>query len=238
MNRLNIREIKNNKILLKGVKNPNDDKLDVEHCLASHNHFSLFIGSAGSGKTSLVINLLKSKKFKSYRGCFDNIYFFSGSFNTLPESFTKLLHEDRTFQDLTKLEETMNSAEGKCLFIIDDLVKEIKQYEEILKKLIYNRRHLGDGCSVWMISQKLNVIPLSLRSQADIIYFFSMSARNKKELNALFEDFITELDRKEFEELVKYVFKDSEPHDFLYINKRDGHYFKNFNRLQLEPIGF
>lgn len=230
---MKITEIQNNKISLKGVKNPNDEKLDVETCLASHNHFSLFIGQAGSGKTSLVINLLSSKKFKSYRKCFDSIYFFSGSLNTLPDKFLSLLHPDRIFTDLENLEEIMNNVEGKCLFIIDDLVKEIKEYEEVLKKLIYNRRHIGGGSSVWMISQKITVIPLSIRSQADVIYFFSMSARNKKEVEALFNDFITDLEKDEFNQLVRYVFKDSEPHDFLYINKRENKYHKNFNELQI-----
>jgi hypothetical protein len=234
---MRISEIKNNNITLKGVKNPNDDKLDVEKCLASHNHFSLFIGQAGSGKTSLIINLLSSKKFKSYRKCYDAIYFFSGSLNTLPDKFLSLLHPERIFTDLENLEETINNVEGKVLFIIDDLVKEIKEYEEILKKLIYNRRHIGQGSSLWMISQKITVIPLSLRSQADVIYFFSMSARNKKEVEALFNDFITDLDKDEFKELIKYVFdKYSEPHDFLYINKRENKYYKNFNELTLSAL--
>lgn len=81
---MKITEIKNDRIVIKGSKNPNDTKLDVEHCLPNNNHFALFIGAAGSGKTSLVISLLTSKQFKSYRGVFDKIFLFSGSLNTLP----------------------------------------------------------------------------------------------------------------------------------------------------------
>lgn len=236
---MKITEIKNTKIVLTGSKNPNDSKLDVEHCLPNNNHFGLFIGAAGSGKTSLVISLLTSKKFKSYRGVFDKIYLFSGSLNTLPQTFTDKLHEDRVFDNLDSLEEIMDELKQdeehcKVLIIIDDLVKEIKQYEPVLKKLAYNRRHYAGGVSLWMITQKLKGIPLSLRVAVDNLFCFANSLKNKNEAIQIHEDFIIDFNKEQWLELINALFKTSPPYEFLYVNKVRDEYYKNFNKLVIE----
>jgi hypothetical protein len=110
----------------------------------------------------------------------------------------------------------------------------MKQYEPVIKQLLFNRRHYAGGASVFIVSQKLTSIPLSIRSGMDSIYFFGISAKNKRERTALFDDFITGMEKDDFEDLMKYVFKDGPPHRFLFIDKRNDKYYKEFNELEID----
>lgn len=235
---MKIIEIQNKEITIKGAPNPNDNSLGAHESLPNHNHCSLFVGGAGSGKSSLIINLMTSKKFNSYRKKFDKIFFFTGSKNTLPDSFLSKLAPERVFDDMEDLPEIMQDIKPleseKILMVFDDLTKELKEYEPILKQLIFNRRHYAGGCSIWIVSQKLRSIPLTLRTGADSIFFFSNSLKHKKELEALFDEFITDMNKENFYEMVNQLFKTSKPYEFLYINKRDSKYYKNFNQLIIE----
>lgn len=228
-----IEEIKNNRINIKGVKVTNDKPLDVEKPLPSHNHFALFVGLPNSGKTSLSLNLLT----KYYKRQFDKIYFFSGSLGTLPDSFLKKLTPDRIYTNLDTLQEIWDSiddTEDKVLFIFDDMVREVETQKKLISQMAMNRRHHGGGCSIWMITQKVKSIPNNVRSQIDVIYFFCASAKSRKEKEALFDDYITELDKDEYEQLMKYVFKDEPNHMFLYIDKKNSKFYKKFNELKIK----
>jgi len=221
-----IREYINKNIELKGFNVDLDKKLDVIKPLPNWNHAALFVGTAGSGKTSLYSSLL----LKYYKKQYTYIFYFNGSLQTAPNQLIKKLHPDRVFNDLSELDNIIDFCKEepeKCLFIIDDLVYQIKQYEKSLMRLLMNRRHIG--ASIWLITQKCNTIPLSIRSQFDIIYFFSLS--NKRELNTLFTDFITDLDKDEFDEIIKYT--NDEAHMFLFIDKKNNAYYKRFNKLEI-----
>ena len=110
-----------------------------------------FIGVQGSGKTSLLVNIVKIL----YKKCFHYIYVF------MPETsrasldnniFEKNLPEDQIYDELTleniielyeKLKE--NSSNGyKSLVIYDDVQKSLKDYQILknLKSIIANQRHL------------------------------------------------------------------------------------------------
>lgn len=216
-----------------GTKVSNDEPLDVKAPLPSWNYASIVVGVPGSGKTSLVLALIK----KYYKKKYDRIYFFSGSLQTIPETFLEKLNDDRIFTSLEPLGEIVkdlkeDEEKPKTLIVIDDLVKDVLEYQKEVMNLLYNRRHIGGGVSVYLITQKLTKIPLSIRAGFDTIYFFSMN--NKKELNSLYEDFITDLDRKEFDELIRYINDKKEKHPFLFIDKKNGKYYNKFNELQIK----
>jgi hypothetical protein len=226
--------IKNKKIIIQGIKNSNDNKLDVDYPLMNwSNFFTLFAGLPGSGKTSMIINLLMSKKFKSYYKVFDKIYYFNSSIHTLPDKFLKLLNPERIYTSLNDLEQVLNEcaeSQEMSLIVIDDLVFELKDYQSALTRLAMNRRHLY--CSIFLITQKINSVPLSIRGQIDSIFIWKKSLDNKKEKLALFDNYIADLDKDEFEFLVKlYSRKEADQHDFLYINKRENKYFYNFDEI-------
>jgi DNA replication protein DnaC len=231
-----IKEYENNKIKIHGIKVSNDevDKSIQKPLMGSINPANFFcpiIGGPGSGKTNLLQNLL----LKYYKGVFDEIHYFSGSLSTLNEKFLSKLHPDRIYHSLEELPdviEELKDTEYKALIVIDDLVKDInnKEYKPVLTEMILNRRHIANGVSIMMISQKLNMIPLFLRAQASHIIYFN--GRNKRENESLYNDYITDIDKDEFDEIIKYVF--DEPYSFLYIDKANGKYYKRFNKLELE----
>lgn len=218
---------------VKGVKVSNDEPLpNIREPLPDWNYCSLVIGQPGSGKTSLILNLLS----KYYKKKYDRIYLFSGSLQTLPEKFIEKLNEERIFTSLDDLEgviQDLKEAEDKpkVLILIDDLLKEIGENHKIIAGLLWNRRHIAGGVGLYIIGQKFNAVPTTIRSAIDTIYFFSMN--NKKETNALFEDYINDLDRKEFDEMVKYCLENGRKHSFLFIDKRNGKYYLNFNELKI-----
>ena len=63
------------------------------------NYFLLIAGKAGSGKTTLILNLL-CKRGKNYNRKFDRVFIFSPSLNTLKEEPFSELPEDQKFQEL------------------------------------------------------------------------------------------------------------------------------------------
>ena len=89
----------------------------------------IFTGSGGSGKTSALLNMFKSKN--QYRGKFDNIYYFCpmASFLSIANHpFKKLenLYHDLTIQNLEN--------------IYNDLIAKREAYEEYLEKQKEKRR--------------------------------------------------------------------------------------------------
>ena len=85
-----------------------------------------------------------------------------------------------------------------------------------------------------MITQKLKGIPLSLRVAVDHLFCFANSLKNKNEALQIHEDFIIDLSKDEWLELINTAFKNSPPYEFLYVNKTKDEYYKNFNRLMFE----
>ncbi len=225
-----------NDFKLKGTKIANDGFIEgVNPALPNHWGFCmLLIGSAGSGKTSLLIQLLKQKD--GYRHRFDRIYLYTGSRNTLPDDFLDRLNEDRIYDNLESLEDTVEECRGltdeKCLFLFDDLVAELSdaKYRQILTKMAFNRRHMN--ISLCFITQKTNSIPTFLRSALDSIFFWNWN--NKKETQTFFENFVSDYNKEEFGDIIKYIARESPRHTFLYINKFRGDWHKNFNKLTIE----
>jgi len=247
---MTISEIENEDIKIKKVNVKADEAMHVADPLRKNNFMYSFIGGPGSGKTTSVISLLTSKKkckktgLKcSYRGIFDKIFLYTGSRGTLPkEEFLDKLNDERIHDNLETLHDDIDSIKGtgeKVLFIIDDLVADLnnKKYQPTLLNLAYNRRHLSSteesgGCSIIIISQKLNKIPLQLRVVSDGVFFWNWS--NKRENDALFNDYCSSLDRNKFDEIIKYISKQGNKHNFLYIKVPEQQYFKNFNKLILD----
>lgn len=231
---MRIYEKTNNEIKLKGVPVNTDTKFkNIPPPLPDNNGWSmLIIGLPGSGKTSLYQSIVKY-----YKGQFAYIYYFNSSLNTINDNFLSKLSPERVFSDLSPIEEIVKSCkEGKYeytdkkLFIIDDLVFQLKDYEKTLQQLLMNRRHMS--ASIILITQKTSQVPLSVRSQFDnIIYFSGLS---KTENVRLYQDYIQSLDKEEFEAIINYIFDGTDNHVFLYIDKKNNKYYKKFNQLILE----
>jgi len=207
----------------------------------------IIIGLSGSGKTSLIYNLLNGTKQNNlYNNVFHSIYYITPSdtvdLNIDPDKVIILDDDDNIaniLEDIIENEKdlgTDDEAHHIAIFI-DDAVNYLSTQKDSMRafrKLIMNGRHiLGNNSSVgtFLVSQKLRSIPLSIRSQANSIYFFNST---KAEKLVVQEEFIP-LDKQPSQKIMDYVFQ--QPYTFLFINNNlpiKQRIFNNFNQLIFE----
>tara|TARA_R110000751_G_scaffold283108_1_gene386425 strand:- start:165 stop:929 length:765 start_codon:yes stop_codon:yes gene_type:complete len=239
---LNIREITPDKpIILSKIDFTCDDLDDsIPEPLPQKNFFMIISGRAGSGKTSLILNLL-TKRGKCFNRKFDKVFLFGSSFKTIKNKPFKDLPDEQKYNGLSEdtLEEALSSIADsgeKILFVMDDVVNDISRSGSLEKKmcsLIMNRRHLcgeGGSLSIMLSSQVYNKIPAPIRKNADKVIIYH--TRNKKEIESLLDELIC-IPKDEFYQILNYCF--DKVHNFMYIdiNKPPAHmFFKNFNQLE------
>lgn len=217
-----------------------DSDLKVPEPLQDGCFFYCFVGMPGSGKSNLVYSLICKKGF-AYNKKFEFVAIFSASLKTLDKKLK--LPDEQLFNglDMHKLHEVMNRIEKsdlRALLIFDDVVASITRGMPDFRRLIWNRRHLGKGTSIMLVSQRLTAIPLELRSTATGMFFFN--SQNQLELEMLRREF-SGLRDEEFRKVLRAVFQ--RPYDFMYINLAQGRaqIYRNFNLLDIttdEDSGF
>lgn len=201
-------------------------------------------GGKGSGKSTMVLNVLKNKN--AYKGFYDNIILVSPT--ALRDSkFDKLRQEleeedkyftncdDETIETIMKnlqdfndeFDEKEENRKPHNLIIFDDCLSSLPKSTQKSKfnELITTSRHLKT--SVWLLVQKFNKVNPLIRDQADLISIFKTN--NKQELQTI-EDSLN-VDKKEFNDL--YTFATYEPNSFLHISFFGGQpkYFKKFDEI-------
>ena len=219
-----------------------DNGLNVPYPLQKSNFFYIIAGQPASGKTNLLLSLI-SKRGRFYNRQFHKVYIFSNSMHTIKRRLDlprkQLIHgfseaalekvlnaEQREFDELEE-----DDCPNKILIIFDDVVSQIQRNMKGLLKLAYNRRHISGGVSMIITSQKLNKIPLELRTAASALFMFD--TKNKQEIDAVWKEYIN-VSRADFRDILQFVF--DRPHNFLYLNlalPASKMMFKNFNQLKL-----
>lgn len=201
-------------------------------------------GGKGSGKSTMILNILKSKN--AYKGFFDNIMLVSPT-AMRDKKFDKLREEldeenkyftdcnDETIEEImSKLQQFNDNFDEEeeerkphNLIIFDDCLAALPKSTQKSKfnELITTSRHLKT--SVWILVQKFNKVNPLIRDQVDLISIFKTN--NKQELQTI-EDSLN-LDKKDFENL--YKFATYEPNSFLHISFFGGKpkYFKKFDQI-------
>jgi GTPase SAR1 family protein len=190
----------------------------------------------------------KYKKPQFYYDVFDKVYLFSCSLATMdmkkikiPEEQIYGDYEGELLQSIIEYEKE-SGENPNTLFIFDDCIKSIARKnstnQDILHKLILNRRHCttdnenpkSAGNSIMILSQKYNLLPLTLRNAiSDLIIF---KTNNNKEIFNIWEEFCQDLTFENFKKLLKYVF--DKPHNFLYLkvnNPTETKFYKNFDLI-------
>jgi GTPase SAR1 family protein len=200
-----------------------------------------FVGRKGSGKTSLIVNLLNSSVFKKR---YNNIVMFSPS--KRDEKLKQLIdeldadgkyYEKLTNQSLTDVMDNLNEYNDefkekhgkkkipKNLIIIDDCLADLplsSQKQSAFNKLMVNHRH--HHTSVILSTQKFKSLNNIARNNLDGLISFRTA--NEGEVDAMTEEYGID---KEL-----YLNATEEPHSFLYTHFFDSNkktYFKNFDRL-------
>ena len=159
-------------------------------------HITLFVGRKGSGKTQLLIKLLKD--VDGFRGQYQEIVNVSPTFKLQPV-WKQLSPEGitvyETFSDsvLAKIHKEQQSNVN-TLLILDDNGDDLRKVSpSVFNKLISNSRHLN--CSIIALLQKLTQAPTILRANTDCFIVFS--ACSERERLALFAEIGT-MSKKEF----------------------------------------
>jgi len=194
----------------------------------------LLIGKSGSGKSSMLLNLICNDEFyeKDFKG--ENIYVFTGSphdvklmnmcsFKEIPASNIYHGFQDHIVSEIyddmvNDFQEAMHDGKKpeQKLFILDDLFfsnqfRQENQKDSMLLKLFQNaRKYLG---SVLCLAQKASSIATPIRENASFVITFSAS---NKQADLLEGDYNFLPSSKDFHRVFKQATKDK--HDFLFIN--------------------
>ena len=229
-----------------GAKFHTADRPDNLSAFLNYVNLTLIIGLPASGKSSLIKTLLNgTHEDNLYNNVFNSVYYISPSDTmdlNLPDD--KMINLDKEpleniLQNIIDVEEGLGEQDDphRVLIILDDAINYINTNRKalsIFRKLVMNGRHiLGRHSSValWIVSQKVKSIPLTIRSQANQVFFFDSTKAEKE----IVRDEFTPLDRKEASEFYNYVY--DAPHNFLFINlqiPKSKRMFKNFNQLILK----
>ena len=217
------------------VDNKLKDKLDNIEIfkLMNKSHFALFLGKAGSGKSSLVISFLNSKD--AFKKCFHNVFLFcpANSRSSIKDDFWENnLEEEQIYDDLTidnlidaysKIEQ--DSLQGfKSLIILDDVQKNIKgDCEKFLLHIINNRRH--NRICIWICCQNYKTIPLQVRLTLTDLFIFKVG---KQEIENIYEE-LTEIDKNKFNIITNNAYKNLG--DFIYLNCLSQRLFNNWDEI-------
>tara|TARA_R110001632_G_scaffold231822_1_gene371160 strand:+ start:844 stop:1617 length:774 start_codon:yes stop_codon:yes gene_type:complete len=250
-----IKEISNNELQINKVDMNCDKHIKDKkgRCIAKPlmgtSHFYIISGASGSGKTNLLINLLKSnkttkdKKHKmSYRNMFDNIVFVSPSANTIKDSPLETIDDSQKFTQLNDdvfelVEELSNDGvedNKNTLLILDDVSSQLrlKENEKQLNQMIKNRRHMN--LSVWIVGHKATDLSPSLRSNANMLFLFK--PKSMKEKIAIQDEYMM-MKKNDADAVMSAAYKTR--FDFLLIDtslrsSADFLFYRNYNLLEFE----
>ena len=238
---------KKNDIEIKGAKFLTADRPDNLSPFLNYYNLSLIIGLPASGKSSLIKTLLNGSKTDNlYNNVFHSVYYISASDTMdlkIPDEKYIILDGseplDKILQNIIDTESEIGEEDEPhhVAIFMDDAINFINTNRSalnIFRKLVMNGRHiLGKHSSVitFIVSQKIKSIPLTIRSQANQVFFFDST---KAEKEVMRDEFLP-LDKKEADELYKYIF--DKAFNFLFVNlfiQKDRRMFKNFNQLILK----
>ena len=238
---------KKNDIQVKGAKFLTADRPDNLSSFLNYYNLSLIIGLPASGKSSLIKTLLNGSKTDNlYNNVFHSVYYISASDTMnlkIPDEKYIILDGsqplDQILQNIIDNESEIGEEDEPhhVAIFMDDAINFINTNRSalnIFRKLVMNGRHiLGKHSSVitFIVSQKIKSIPLTIRSQANQVFFFDST---KAEKEVMRDEFLP-LDKKEADELYKYIF--DKAFNFLFVNlfiQKDRRMFKNFNQLILK----
>jgi type IV secretory pathway VirB4 component len=192
------------------------------------------IGRQGSGKTNLLINLIK----KVYKKKFHKVYVFmpQTSRSSLKDNIFDELPEDQLFEELTaetiyKLHDIIkeNAADGKkSLIIFDDCQRALKDHVVMIKvkEMMANQRHIKLVNII--LVQNFYALDKSIREIINNIIFFKL---DKSQTEKIFNDTV-ELHHDKFEAIRDYVF--DKPYKWMLINKTTQRMYDGFNEIIVE----
>lgn len=194
---------------------------------------NILCGRAGSGKTSLLFSMFKSKEI--FKKVFHNIFLFQpfASASSVKNNIFDKIPEDQKFNELDydNLSGVMDKVRNEekqynnCI-IFDDMTAYLKhgEVEKLLKELIFNRRHYRT--SIFFLVQSYISVPLQIRKLFSNLFIFKVA---KKELEVIRDEILETIPKDCVGELAKLVY--DKPHEFLFINADSQRLFKGYDEI-------
>ena len=227
-------KIKSVKMLVDGVIDKKLTEYEMIDCCWSKTSFNILIGSMGSGKTTLMINLLRNV----FNHCFTHIYVImpSQSRASVKDNWLEKNIPSQYFRDeisveilqdiLIDLKENTKNKEFSMV-IIDDFGSDLKNKFIVkqLQKMILSMRHLR--CSFWLLQQNFQQLAKPLRELATNFITYDIG---KSQLEKLFNESI-QLEKDKFLELTDLAF--DKPHEWICLNTKTKRFFKGFDEIEL-----
>lgn len=222
--------------LVDGKLEPRLDDYEITK-LMNKSNFVMFLGPAGSGKTSMIVSLLNTPTL--FKKVFHTIYLIMGSNSraSIKDNFfeknipPEQLYDELTVDNLNDIYEKIkeDADDGYLsLIILDDVQKDLKDknVEKLLLNIINNRRHLKT--SIWMANQNYRALSKQVRMGLSNIFSWKVK---KAEIQNLLEEQI-ELPRDKFNDVLKLCFKDR--HDFLFTDTVSQRLFCNWDEIVID----
>jgi GTPase SAR1 family protein len=195
--------------------------------------FNGVIGKPASGKTSLIMSWLSSKKV--FRKMFNHVLIVmpTSSINSMKKNPFKDHDEDKMYNELNlqsitsiynRLEEA--SADGQnTLLILDDVGASLrnKDIKTIMRKIIYNRRHLK--CQIIVLLQSFLSLEKEIRKLFNNVIMFKPS---KVEFENLFEE-LFETNKDVALDVMNLAY--DEPHNYIMLNVDTQKIYKKYDEI-------
>ena len=198
------------------------------------------MGGCGSGKTSLLVSLLTSKKSKCYRGCFDKILFCASetSIRSIGGDPFKSIPSDQFYDEFNldfinevkAITEHESAEERDSLIIVDDACQRLRSdkrlNDTLLNELNVRRHKLANWIFLCQDIMQLNP---PMRSTMDGLIIFKCP-NDKREL--VIKDEYLSMSMEEFREFCSFVWR--KHGDCLYVKlKRPIEFYRNFKLIEI-----
>ena len=224
------------KILLVKKKYKADEYPKIKHPLPKPPFCLALVAPTKSGKSNLIVNLLKNPYF-GYDEIFEETYYISPTVNiddTLKaisedtdiikiDDEDELRYLDDILNDIVKNQKAKPKEEREpVLIVLDDCLDYLKKSKKLNSLPSYSRHY---NISIIITTQIYNALPMGLRKNCSA-YLIARIYNNKdlqnieEEIGANFHDFKTNYDKAT-----------KEKYSFLFIDNRNIELWRNFDEL-------
>ena len=207
-------------INLNSIKNK-DNKRHREKWpyIPDHLYRILINGGSGSGKTNMLLNLIKEQDKSDV---IDKIYLYARDLNKPKYQFLIETHEDAGIRDLNdpstfiEYSNTMDDVyKQKKKNVFDDMIADImrnRRFQVIIKELLIRCRKLN--ISFVFIMQSYFSVPKDVRLNST--HYLIMKINNRRELQNIAINHSVDIDYKDLMKIYRECAK--EPYNFLTID--------------------